>query len=1125
MTLSPSRLALRYADWVIRLRYPLLGLVLVSSLLAALAIPSINLRNDPDSLLPAHNRHVLTNAFVEQTFGMSNFIVVALEVDEGDIYQAWFVNKLRTLHQRLETLPYARPSNFMSLAAKKARAIQGGPDGLDIHRLIPRTGIDARNPARAERQLQALRDGLRGNVAIRDMLVSADAKAAFIIADFGDQVKDDYLHWVEQLETILDDAKDPRVTLRVAGEPYFFARMLVELRSHAYLFTVAAALVGLLLFLESRLLRAALLPLVGVSVSVLWTLGLMGIAGHELTTMVTLTPVLIFAIGIGHSIQAVRRYLERLSRCGCHQQAAREAIARTIIPASVAIVTDASGFLVLSLVDISFYRAYAFFGQFGMFSLLLSCTTLVPLLLYLLPPPKPRDRPNPVQDWEVRMGSALTGFITGPKKWLPLGITALLWLVSAGLLTKTEQGINFAEAAFKPDSQTVADLRRLNAVTPGVISFNIPFIGERPGALRQPALLQAIAAMEETLRTDPDIGFTLSLPQYLRLLNRHLNGDDPDHWTVPDDAATVEQLLLVYELGADPEDFKSVVDYDYRNGQLIGYINTMDPARVHRVTQEILDYIRIHRDDPAFAGVQIGIPEVAGGPPGLGGFAGTTEAAREVSHGQWLLNPLLAALLVALVTFALFRSAAMVALILLMVITTLVAQYGLAGYFSAAGVWGGNLHFGNLVTLSIAMGLGVDYSIYLAWRFRNEYARECDLDSAMRNTLSTTGSAVVLSVLVLLICLLPLLLTPLANIWGLAIYIGSAVLVSVFTAMTVLPILIRAAVHLPQRLYRNSNLLNLQVSERTVQLRREKRQLRDALDLLRQAQHQLVESEKMASLGGLVAGVAHEVNTPVGNALTLASHLRSQTDALARSYQQQSMTRSALETYLHDADQACRIIGDNLERAAALVRSFKKVAVDQTSEERRCIPVRAYLEEVLLSLRPKLTEAAVTINLACDPELEIETFPGALSQVISHLVLNALLHAFEPGGGTITIRVSRRSAPPRRQYPFPTGASATPSSGCPPTDSVLLRFHDDGRGIPSEHLSKLFEPFFTTRRSNGSSGLGLNIVYNIVTQTFGGEIHCVSEPHQGTEFILCFPECAPPKKNPVERETGHPIDS
>jgi len=1111
---TPPRFALRYAHWVIRLRYPLIAVIVLGTVIAALAIPDIDLRNDPDTLLPAHNRHVLTNAFVEQTFGMSNFIVVGLEVRDGDIFQPWFINKLRRLHHRLEGLPDARPDSFISLAAKKARAIQGGPDGLDIHRLIPRTGIDEQDPATAQRQLDALRRGLAGNVAIRDMLVSADRKAAFVIADFDDRVKGHYLDWVQQLDTIIDAERDPRLAIYVAGEPYFFAQMLVDLRNHWYLFAIAIALVAIILYIESRMPRAALLPLIGVSISIVWTLGLMGASGYKLTTMMVLTPVLVFAIGIGHSIQVMRRYLERLYKCGCHRQAAEEAIARTIVPASVAIVTDVTGFLALSTVDISFYRAYSLFGQFGMFSLLLTCTTLVPVLLTLLPPPKPRRRASRLQTWETRLGGFIATFTVGPKKWLPIGITLLMLLASAWTIPKIEHGINFAEAAFKPGSQPITDLRRLNAITPGVISFNIPFIGHQADALKDPRTLQAIARFEETLRADPDIGFTVSFAQYIRLLNRHLNGDDPAFWTIPDDPDLLQQLIFVYEFGADPEDFNTVVDYDYQNGQLVGYINTLDPARVHRVSRKILDYMDLHADDPAFAGIDIGVPAFPGGPPGLGGFAGTTEATREVSEAQWLVNPLLTVAMIAVITALLFRSLAMSLLMVIMVTITLTAQYGLAGWFSLVGNWGGNLHFGNLVTLSIAMGLGVDYSIYLAWRFRNEYDHAVSLNTALANTLSTTGSAVVLSVLVLLCSLIPLLVTPLANTWGLAVYIGSAVLVSVFTAMTVLPILIRAAVTLPTKLYQSSNLLNLQVSERTLQLRREKEELNDTLKLLRRTQAQLVESEKMASLGGLVAGVAHEINTPVGNALTVASHLREQTNELQTAYRSNTMKRSDLEAYIDNASEASRIIGGNLSRAADLVQSFKQVAVDQTSEERRCFPVREYMDEIVLSLHAKLKRTAVQAHIHCADDLRIETYPGALSQVISNLVLNSLLHAYDPGqAGSIDIDIDRHSNTLANLYPYKP-IKPGPSLPTGHRELIVIRYRDDGRGIAAEHMDKLFEPFFTTRRNSGGSGLGLNIVYNIVTQTLGGEIECRSEPGNGAEFTIRFAECGPGGKDP-----------
>jgi signal transduction histidine kinase len=332
--------------------------------------------------------------------------------------------------------------------------------------------------------------------------------------------------------------------------------------------------------------------------------------------------------------------------------------------------------------------------------------------------------------------------------------------------------------------------------------------------------------------------------------------------------------------------------------------------------------------------------------------------------------------------------------------------------------------------------------------------------------------------------------------------------------MTLLPVLLRAAVSLPVHLYRYSNLLNLQVSERTLQLRKEKQQLTEALEMLRRTQAQLVESEKMASLGGLVAGVAHEINTPVGNALTVASHLEEEALALQRVYSAKRMKRSDLEEFLHGAVEACRILTGNLQRAAALVQSFKQVAVDQASEERRRFPVRAYLDEIVLSLRAKLKKTRIRVRIDCPDDLQIETYPGALAQVVSNLILNALVHAYDKGqAGTLLIEVSRPGAQLRNLYPFPS-SEEEPRPAELDEDPIVIRFRDDGKGIPPEHLDKLFEPFFTTRRSEGGSGLGLHIVYNIVTRTLKGEILCHSKLGEGTELLIRFPEASTGRRPP-----------
>ncbi len=257
---------------------------------------------------------------------------------------------------------------------------------------------------------------------------------------------------------------------------------------------------------------------------------------------------------------------------------------------------------------------------------------------------------------------------------------------------------------------------------------------------------------------------------------------------------------------------------------------------------------------------------------------------------------------------------------------------------------------------------------------------------------------------------------------------------------------------------------------------------RTALQRLKEAQTQLVQSEKMASLGALVAGVAHEINTPVGVGVTAASTLQNSAAELKVRYETDSLRRSDLEHFVAIADESSSIILRNLQRASDLIHSFKQVAVDQSSGERRSLELKGYVEDVLASLGPKLRRSGHAVKVNAPEPLAILTYPGALAQILTNFVSNSILHAYAPGQpGTMTIDLLRDG------------------------DTVLLRYKDDGAGIPKENLSRIFDPFFTTKRGSGGSGLGMHIVYNLVTQVLGGTIDVHSTAGKGTEFVVRFP--------------------
>lgn len=253
---------------------------------------------------------------------------------------------------------------------------------------------------------------------------------------------------------------------------------------------------------------------------------------------------------------------------------------------------------------------------------------------------------------------------------------------------------------------------------------------------------------------------------------------------------------------------------------------------------------------------------------------------------------------------------------------------------------------------------------------------------------------------------------------------------------------------------------------------------------LREAQRDLVESEKMASLGSLVGGVAHEINTPLGICVTAVSHFQAQITEIDALFKSGQLTEEHLTSFLSTAGQSARLLETNMNRAAMLVKSFKQVAVDRTSEEKRTINLLKYFEEIVVSLNPALKRTKIEVILKIPDDLTMETYPGALAQIATNMIMNSLIHGFE--GKSDLEGIIQISAKPQ-------------------DDAIRIEYLDTGRGMGPDVLEKIFEPFFTTNRDGGGTGLGLHIVYNIITQKLAGTIECDSVVGQGTTFTFSFP--------------------
>ncbi len=284
--------------------------------------------------------------------------------------------------------------------------------------------------------------------------------------------------------------------------------------------------------------------------------------------------------------------------------------------------------------------------------------------------------------------------------------------------------------------------------------------------------------------------------------------------------------------------------------------------------------------------------------------------------------------------------------------------------------------------------------------------------------------------------------------------------------------------------------LESRVRERSAALERANADLSAALQTLQHTQDELLASEKMASLGSLVAGIAHELNTPIGNSLLASSALRDRVQHFERHVAAGALRRSELSAHLQEVATASELISGSLHKAAELISSFKQIAVDQTNDQRRAFDLLAAVQDTIATYMPRLRRVPCEVVLQIPAGLVLDSYPGGLYQILNNLINNALNHAFEKRhGGEIVVRAELKDE-----------------------DMVELQFNDDGCGMTEEVQRRVFDPFFTTKMGQGGTGLGMNIVYNIVTGVLGGRIAVDSAPGAGTSIRMVFPRVAPQRE-------------
>ena len=673
---------------------------------------------------------------MQAVFGNRFTVVIGVTPKTGDVFTPATLGKVLAVTEAMIATPGVTPGNIQSLAAPRAKDIDGNAEGLVVHRLLDHV------PATRAEAL-AVKARLAANPQYKDVLVSRDGRTAAIYVEF----KKDPLgfgHVMQQVEAAIAPVRDADTRIEVAGQPVFLGLLETYSKRMDWLLPIAIVLIGAIHLEAFRTVQGLVLPLVTAILALVWSLGIMTLVGIHLDPFNNVTPILILAVAAGHAVQMLKRYYEEYDRLRTDvsldpREANRAAVTASIVkvgPVMLAACTIASlSFVSLAWFDIQAIRTFGIFCGLGIVSIAVVELTFTPALRALLPAPQRREMAaEPAITFWDRLAAALAAQVSTPHARRRVFITAA---VAAGILAVGVSRVhvdNSLRAFFGSDIAERRDDRLLNASLAGTNTFYVLVEGKTGDAIKGPAVLRAMDKTQAFLASQPGIGHTLSVVDMLKAINRGMTGGsggskagslptnaDPAG-SLPASADLVSQYLLLYSMSGEPGDFDGLVDYPYRNAIIQAFVKTDSSVFVTDINARILPVIAANFPDTVTVR--------------LGGSITTPTAMNEVMVAGKLKNVIQIFAVVFVVAAVMFRSARLAGLILVPLAATLLAVFGVMGF---AGI---PLQIATSTMAALAIGIGADYAIYLTWRLREELRGGGDEAAAIAVTYASAGKAV-----------------------------------------------------------------------------------------------------------------------------------------------------------------------------------------------------------------------------------------------------------------------------------------------------------------------------------------------------------------------------------------------
>jgi predicted RND superfamily exporter protein len=713
-----------FAEWTIARRYWVALAALAVTAFLITRIGSLQLDNNPDSWAPQQHEYVATTKLLKEVFGGTNVVIIGITPKEGDIYQPEVLAKIKRIQEGVEQIPHAVRHNILSLAARKVKRIKGGPEGMEVRPMLE-------TMPRTPEEIASLKAALASMPIYINSLVSPDGRSAAIVADFRqDESIANFVAMLADMREVVERERDATVDIYYGGTPVIGEAADVQFMKMPLFFGGALLVIMLVQFWSFRSVQGMLLPMVTGVLSVIWSLGLMALLGVHMDPLNTTTPILVLAVAAGHAIQILKRYYEEYNRLLANGVAPREANHAAVVESMVRVgpVMITAGLIAaitlfsLAGTGIPMVQHFGVFAGCGVLATMVLEMTIIPALRSMLRPPRRREAANEsragiVDRFLMRVAKHLVG---GQASRLVVGGLLALAVVGAGTLFLRVDN-NF-RLYHKPQSELRVHDRVLNETFGGTNTIQFLIQTPQPDSLKDPKVLQGIADLQAFFESQPNVGKTQSIADLIKRMNQAMHGDDPKYYAIPESRELVAQYLFLYSLSGDPQDFDSFVDNDYRRAVVWTYFKDDSTTYADAVAKKAQAIVA--RSFPP--GVTVS----------MGGTLPDAVALNEVIVSDKFRNMAQMALVVFVLGALVFRSLAGGLFVVTPLLAVALANFGVMGWM------GTPLDISAMISAALAIGIGADYEIYLLYRFREELARSGDVLAATRDSLLTSGKAV-----------------------------------------------------------------------------------------------------------------------------------------------------------------------------------------------------------------------------------------------------------------------------------------------------------------------------------------------------------------------------------------------